>query len=449
MNLPFPPHGIDRQIDLHGVTKLVSDTVLRPRPGLRWWVAAGISFAFTLLFVIGLIWSFEIGPGLWGNNASQIWGFAIINYVFWLGVGHAGTLISSLLWLTGQRWRPAVNRFSETMTFVAVCIAGLFPIVHLGRPMYVLWIAPIPVHQGVWAQARSALVWDFWAVASYLSFSTLFLYVGLIPDFATLRDRARRRATAIFYGLLALGWRGSARQWRLHRALHALMSGIAVPLVVSVHSIVGLDFAASVMPGWNDSLIPPYFVVGALFSGFATTALIGAWLRWGLGLERILRPAHFEAIARILLASSVIMGVSYGTEWLAAWRSGSADDLRQLTRYAFSSSGWIYWLMLACNVAIPQLYWIGRFRRSIPAMVAIALLIDVGMWVERYLIVLGPLGHGHVVSAWRHFDATYVDVMLLAGSVGFFCFAILILARILPIIAMHGMKALIAREPGA
>lgn len=426
------------------VVSTVSDIVLRPRPTLTWRIAFAVSFGLTLVFVGGLIWSFAIGPRLWGNNASNVWGLPISNYVFWLGVGHAGTLISSLLWLTSQRWRPAINRFAEIMTFVAVCIAGLFPIVHLGRPMYVFWVAPVPIHQGLWPQWMSALVWDFWAVFSYLCFSTLYLYVGLLPDLATLRDRARRRVTALFYGALALGWNGSQRQWRLHRGLHALMSAVAVPLVVSVHSIVGLDFAASVMPEWNSSLYPPYFVVGALFSGFATVAIIGAWLRATLHLQPIITPAHFDAIARVLLAASVIMGLSYASEWAAAWYADDAAAQRQLLGTAVGEKAAQYWIMIAANVLIPQALWFSSVRRSIAAVVAISLFIDVGMWLERYLIVVGALGHGYIVSAWRGFTPTIVDAMLLFGSVGFFCFSITIIARFVPIVSMHGMRRLLA-----
>jgi molybdopterin-containing oxidoreductase family membrane subunit len=428
---------------------VIADEVLRPRPDRNWWIAFGVSFLLTLLFVAALIYSFAVGPGAWGNNTSVVWGYPIINYVFWLGVGHAGTLISSLLWLTSQTWRPAINRYAETMTLVAVCIAGLFPIVHLGRPMYVLWVAPIPIHQELWSQWRSALVWDFWAVFAYLSFSTLFLYLGLIPDFAALRDRARSPFTARFYGALALGWRGSLRQWRLHRAAHALMSSIAVPLVVSVHSIVGLDFAASVMPAWNSSLYPPYFVVGALFSGFATAALIGAWLRYALRLQAIITPAHFDAIARILLATSLIMGLSYALEWIGAAYAQDRNEYRQLAYTAFGPQGWAYWLMIVCNVAAPQAYWARRVRRSIPVAIGVAFLIDIGMWFERYVIVTGTLTHGYMVSDLRPYTPTIVDQCLLLGSVGFFCFAILILARVWPIVSIHGMRRLVAQEQAA
>lgn len=438
------PHWHPPDLTPEKATALVADTVLRAAPNWIWRISFLVSFLLSLVFVAALVWSFAIGPGLWGNNTSSVWGFPIANYVFWLGVGHAGTLISSLLSLTGQRWRPAVNRFAETMTLVAVSIAGMFPIVHLGRPMYVFWVTPIPMHEGLWPQWMSALVWDFFAVLAYLLFSALYFYLGLIPDVATLRDRARHRWVAQFYGALALGWQGSSRQWRLHAKLHRLMSGVAVPLVVSVHSIVGLDFAASVVSEWNSSLYPPYFVVGALFSGFATVALIGAWLRTTLKLEALITSAHFTAIARVLLAASVVMGLSYASEWLAAFYARDADTLRQLRHAAFGDQGGWYWFMLACNVGAPQLFWFRWARTHIFVVLIIAAIVDVGMWFERYLIVIGALRHDYLESSWRTFTPTLVDMMLLLGSVGFFCFAVMAIARVLPIISMHGMRKLLA-----
>lgn len=433
-------------IDARTVGEIATGPVLAPRPNKTWWLGFLLSLGFALVYLGALLWSFIEGPGVWGNNASQVWGLAIANYVFWLGVGHAGTLISSFLWLTRQKWRPAVNRYAEAMTLVAVAIAGLFPIVHLGRPMYVLWVAPLPTHEGVWPQWRSALVWDFWAVFSYLCFSLIFFLVGLVPDLAVLRDKARHRLTGRIYGALALGWRGTARDWRLHRTLHAFLSTIAVPLVVSVHSIVGLDFAASVMPAWNTDLYPPYFVVGALYSGFATTALVGAWLRVALDLRSVIRVNHFEAIARILLAASLVMMLSYATEWMVAWRTGGEDEMKQLLAGAFGSQAFVYWIMIGCNVLAPQLLWLPHVRHNIGWVVAISILIDIGMWFERYQLVTGPLGHNFMPASWRDFVPTITDLGLTIGAFGFFLFAIILLARMIPIVSIHGLRLMLRQE---
>ena len=285
-----------------------------------------VSLPFVLWFVGSIGWLFYKGIGIWGVNSTVVWGVAIANYVWWIGIGNAGTLISSMLLLTRQQWRGSINRFAEAMTLFAVAIAGIMPIMHVGRPLYAYWLAPYPNTMALWPQWRSALVWDFWAIVSYLLFSILFWYVGLIPDLATMRDRTRTRAGQLLYGAFALGWRGSARHWKRLKTLHTTMAALGVPLVCSVHSIVGLDFAASLMPGWQESIFPPYFVVGAMYSGFAMVVVLALAIRWGLNLQAIITANHFEVMGRILLMASIVMGYSYATEWFMAWYGGQHSE---------------------------------------------------------------------------------------------------------------------------
>lgn len=427
----------------HAVTEAVCAPLVDVRAGWRWWVALGASLAITLAGAIAVGISLERGPGMWGNNTAVVWGFPIANYVWWIGIGNAGTLISSLLLITRQKWRASINRFAEAMTLFAVSIAGIFPILHLGRPMYFYWLFPYPATMGVWPQWRSALVWDFWAIVSYLLFSILFFYVGLVPDLATLRERAPSRRWRRIYGALALGWQGSPRQWQAHERVHYGMAVIAVPLVCSVHSIVGLDFAASMMPGWAESIFPPYFVVGALFSGFAMVVLLALSMRWALGLQGMILPAHFDAIARVLLAAACVMGLSYLTEWWTAWWSGDPDELRQV-RFVLAGHYWpLEWLMLACNVAASQIFWWPAMRRSTVALVAVSLAVLVGMWLERILIIVNTLSIGYDPSFWKDYWPTLIDFLILAGTFGLFASAMLIFARIFPVVSMYEVRELV------
>ena len=320
---------------------------------------------FALMMLVGLACQTIFGIGILGNNSTVVWGFDIANYVWWIGIGNAGTLISALLLLTRQRWRASINRFAEAMTLFAASIAGLFPIFHLGRPMFFYWLAPYPNPMGLWPQWRSALTWDFWAITSYILFSFMFWYTGLIPDLATLRDRASRPLTRRLYGVFALGWRNSARHWRLQQTLMRTMAALAVPLVCSVHSIVGLDFAASIEPGWEESLFPPYFVVGAMFSGFAMVVLLATLIRSGLGLKALITLRHFDAMAKIILAGAMIMGLSYATEWFMAWYGGERAERTYLS-FAFTGTyAPIFMAMLLFNVLLPQVLWLKAARRHV------------------------------------------------------------------------------------
>lgn len=428
------------------VTAIVADPLLDRRAGARWWLAFAGALALALVGAVAIGFSLMRGPGLWGNNSAVVWGFPIANYVWWIGIGNAGTLISSLLLLTRQKWRASLNRMAEAMTLFAVSMAGIFPILHLGRPGYFYWLAPYPNTMQLWPQWRSALVWDFWAILSYLLFSVLFFYVGLVPDLATLRDRARAHGWRRFYGVLAMGWQGSARQWRAQERIHRILAVIAVPLVCSVHSIVGLDFAASLMPGWTESIFPPYFVVGALFSGFAMVVLIALSMRRALELEALIVPAHFDVMARVILAAGIVMGASYAAEWFTALWSGEAADIR-VVRFEFTGAYWpFYWAMLAGNVLAPQLFWWPRWRSDPRALVGVAVAVLVGMWLERILIITETLSIGYLPSFWRLYAPTLVDFLILAGTVGAFLALLLLFARLMPVVSMHEARALVAEE---
>jgi molybdopterin-containing oxidoreductase family membrane subunit len=408
-----------------------------------WWIAVGVSLLLTLMMLVAMIWLFARGIGILGNNTTVVWGFPLANYVWWIGIGNAGTLISSMLLLMRQRWRASINRFAEAMTLFAAGIAGIFPILHLGRPEYFYWLLPYPNTMAVWPQWRSALIWDFWAILSYILFSIIFWYVGLAPDLATLRDRAGSRAQRLFYGALALGWRGSARHWHLYEIYHTAMACLAAPLVVSLHSVVGLDFAASLMPGWAEPIFPPYFVVGAMYSGFAMVVVLAALVRWGFRLQALITTEHFDVMAKIMLAASIIMGLSYATEWFSAWYGGEHAE-RGVVAFQFTGAyALAYWALLLCNVIVPQAFWWARVRRSVGLAAVIAIIINIGMWLERVSIVLNTLSHGYSVSMWRDFMPTVWDWMLLSGSLGLFALLFLVLARIVPMVSMHEVRRLV------
>jgi Ni/Fe-hydrogenase subunit HybB-like protein len=428
------------------VTDLIADAVLVGHSGLRWWIALAASGVFVLATAVAIIVLFTEGIGVWGVNSTVVWGYAIASYVWWIAIGSGGTLISSMLLITRQRWRATVNRFAETMTLFAVSIAGLFPILHLGRPQYFYWLAPYPNTMLLWPQWRSALVWDFWAILSYLLFSMLFFYVGLLPDLATMRDRAKSTAGRVIYGAFALGWRGSAHHWRCYETFQITLAALAVPLVVSVHSIVGLDFAASLMPGWQETIFPPYFVVGALFSGFATVAILTALVRWGLRLEAVITLHHFNAMSKVLLVASIVMTLSYATEWFMAWYAGSVAD-RSLVAYLFVGSYRpLYWLQLLFNCILPQALWFPSVRQNVLGVVLISIGINVGMWLERILIIWNTLSHDYAISVWRLFFPTIWDWTLLFGPLGLFVFFFLCFIRVLPAVPMNELRKLCREE---
>ncbi|MCR0982930.1 NrfD/PsrC family molybdoenzyme membrane anchor subunit [Roseomonas populi] len=421
----------------------VADPLLRRKVGWIYWsffAAAGLG---TLVMIVSIAWLFIEGVGIWGVNTSVVWGFAIANFVWWLGIGHAGTFISAALLLTRQPWRAAINRFAEVMTLFAGSIAGLFPILHLGRPYRAYWLLPYPNTMDLWPQWRSALVWDCAAISTYLIFSLLFWWVGLIPDLATIRDRAQKPSGRFVYGALALGWRGSARHWHLHDVLYRTMAAMALPLVVSVHSVVGMDFAASLMPGWQETIFPPYFVAGALFSGFGMVVVVAALMRSGLGLQDVVTPRHFDAMAKIVLAGSVALWLAYGTEWFNAWYSGDPLE-RAHVEYLFTGPyAPAYLLQLFCNLVAPQVLWFPAMRRRIWVVVVVTLVLNLGMWLERILIIVNTLTHGQLPTTWGLYIPTIWDWMLLGGTIAFFVLLFLCFARLLPAVAMHDLGKLL------
>ena len=411
-----------------------------------WWIGFAISLVATAAFVVTIFLIFYWGIGIWGVNTTVVWGVAIANYVWWIGIGNAGTLISAMLLLMRQQWRASTNRFAEAMTLFAATIAGIFPIIHLGRPFYFYWLTPYPNTMHLWPQWRSALIWDFWAILSYILFSILFWYVGLIPDLATMRDRASQKATAIIYGALALGWRGSARQWHVYERLHLALACLGVPLVVSLHSVVGMDFAASLMPGWQETIFPPYFVVGAMYSGFAMVACLAALVRWGLRMEALITLAHFNVMAKVMLAAAIIMGLSYATEWFNAWYGGEHADRSLLVFEFVGAYAPIYWALLLCNVVIPQAFWFAAVRSNVVAVFIVAVVINFGMWLERILIVWNTLSHDYSVSMWRLFLPTVWDWITTIGSLGLFALMYLAFVRLIPVVSMHEVRKLVDEE---
>ena len=411
-----------------------------------WWIGFVISLALTMAFLVAVFLVLTRGIGIWGVNTTVVWGFAIADYVWWIGIGNAGTLISAMLLLMRQKWRASTNRFAEAMTLFAATIAGIFPIIHLGRPLYFYWLTPYPNTMTLWPQWRSALIWDFWAILSYILFSILFWYVGLIPDFATLRDRATTKAPRLIYGVLALGWRGAARHWRAYETLHLALACLGVPLVVSLHSVVGMDFAASLMPGWQETIFPPYFVVGAMYSGFAMVACLAALVRWGFGMQSLITVAHFDVMAKVMLAASIIMGLSYASEWFNGWYGGEHAD-RSLVAFAFTGAyAPLFWTLLLCNVFIPQAFWFTAVRDNIVAVFGIAVLINIGMWLERILIIWNTLSHDYMPGMWRLFIPTIWDWITTLGSLGLFALMFLIFVRLVPVVSMHEVRKLVAEE---
>ena len=411
-----------------------------------WWIGVAVSFVLTAAFFISIFFVFTRGIGIWGLNTTVVWGVAIADYVWWIGIGNAGTLISAMLLLMRQNWRASTNRFAEAMTLFAATIAGIFPIIHLGRPMYFYWLTPYPNTMTVWPQWRSALIWDFWAILSYIIFSILFWYVGLIPDLATMRDRARKKLPAVVYGALALGWRGSARHWQAYETLHLALACVGVPLVVSLHSVVGMDFAASLMPGWQETIFPPYFVVGAMYSGFAMVVCLAALVRFGFRMQGLITLAHFDVMAKIMLAAAIIMGLSYASEWFNAWYGGEHAD-RSLLAFEFTGAyAPMYWALLLCNVVIPQAFWLTMVRRNVVAVFAIAVVINMGMWLERILIIWNTLSHDYAVSMWRLFLPTAWDWITTCGSLGMFALMYLLFVRLIPVVSMHEVRKLIDEE---
>lgn len=415
----------------------------------QWWIAMTIAIVLLVLFIVSVIELFTRGVGIWGLNVPVTWAFAIHNYVWWLGIGHAGTLISALLLLTGSEWRNSLNRFAETMTLFAVVCAGIYPVLHLGRPWYLYWMFPYPATMGVWPQFRSPLEWDIWAVLTYLSVSVLFWYTGLIPDLANARDRARRRGWQIFFGILALGWRGSTIHWSRWSRTYRIMAAIAVPLVVSVHSEISLLFAASQMPGWHSTLFPPYFVLGAAFSGFAVVSVIAVALRAMFGLGNLVTRKHLDVLGKVLLATGLMTGYGYVFEVVDTLYGGNSHDLQTLLNRTIGAYAWLYWGAVVFNFVPLQLLWWRVVRRTGWALLLISASVIIGMWLERYMILVTTLYRDFLVSSWRHYTPTFWDWSTYFGTIGLFLVPFLLAIRFIPVISIFETEKTLLDEQEA
>lgn len=410
-------------------------------PKRTWWITFGFTMAF-LAFggycAFQTVWQ---GLGLWGINMPVAWGFDITNFVFWIGIGHAGTLISAILFLLRQQWRTGIARFAEAMTIFAVMCAGLFPILHLGRPWLPLYLTPYPNQHGLWVNFMSPLVWDVFAVSTYFTVSLVFWYVGLVPDFATLRDRTTNKIKKLIYSIFSLGWRHSHRHWQHYERAYLILAGFATPLVLSVHTIVSFDFAVSVLPGWHSTIFPPYFVAGAVFSGFAMVQNVLIFVRKAFKLTHIITLNHLEKMNQIMIVTGSMVGYAYLMEFFIAWYSGNQFERFVFINRALGPYAMAYWTMVSCNVLFPQLFWFKKIRRSVPLMFAIGVLVNVGMWFERYVIIVTSLHRDFLPSSWGMYIPTIYDIGILMGSFGLFFTLILIFVRVLPVVSIAETKA--------
>jgi Ni/Fe-hydrogenase subunit HybB-like protein len=425
------------------VTDKISAIVLARKTPLGWYAGFGAAFLLTLLLLVSLGYLVMKGIGIWGNNIPVGWAFDITNFVWWIGIGHAGTLISAILLLLKQTWRTSINRFAEAMTLFAVACAGIFPLFHTGRPWLAYWLFPYPNTMGVWPQFRSPLIWDVFAVSTYATVSLLFWFVGLIPDLATLRDRSQSRVGRVVYGMLAMGWRGSAHHWHRYETAYLLLAGLAAPLVVSVHTVVSFDFAVSILPGWHTTIFPPYFVAGAIYSGFAMVLTLAIPIRAVYKLEDFITMRHLQNMAKVMLVTGLMVAYGYMTEAFIAWYSADKYEgfvpLNRLAGpYAFA-----YWMLILCNVAMPQALWLKRVRTNVAALFVISLIVNVGMWLERFVIIVTSLHRDFLPSSWGMYRPTFWDWSTFLGTIGLFLSLLFLFLRFLPMISIFEMRTIL------
>ena len=437
-----PPDVLDPSESYESVTRRIGDIPLDRRIDPGW--AIGLLLGFGLLQVLFLSVAYLLveGTGIWGLNVPVGWGFAIINFVWWIGIGHAGTLISAILLLLKQEWRMAIARFSEAMTIFAVACAGLFPILHTGRPWLAYWLLPYPNTMAMWPQFRSPLMWDVFAVSTYATISVVFWFVGLIPDLATLRDRAENSWVKRFYGFLALGWRGSGRHWHRYEVASLILAGLATPLVVSVHTIVSFDFAVGVIPGWHTTVFPPYFVAGAVYSGFAMVLTLILPFRWYYRLESIITMRHIHNCAKVMLATGLIVAYGYGLEVFIAWYSGAQFEQFMMYNRMTGPYAPYYWALIFCNVLTPQLLWSGKVRSNLYLLWFISIIVNIGMWLERFVIVVTSLQRDFLPSSWDMYYPTFWDWAIYLGTFGLFFTLLFLFIRVLPAIAIFEIRML-------
>lgn len=428
------------------VNETIGSIALRNKQPATWWIGFVIAFALLMVFFFALSWLLLRGVGVFGINIPVAWGFAIVNFVWWVGIGHAGTFISAILLLMFQHWRTAINRFAEAMTLFAVACAGLMPLIHLGRPWLFYYLFPYPDTMGLWPQFRSPLVWDVFAVGTYFIVSLLFWYLGLVPDVATLRDRAKKLWQRKFYGVLALGWRNSAAHWQRQQIAYLLLAGLATPLVLSVHSVVSFDFAVAIVPGWHSTIFAPYFVAGAIYSGFAMVLNIVIPVRKIYHLENVITERYLNNMANVMLVTGLMVTYGYIIEAYMSWYSGDIFEAYMMQNRAFGPYGWVFWGLMLCNVIVPQALWSSRIRRNPLTLFIVAFFINVGMWVERFVIVITSLHRDFMPSAWGMFYPTIWDWAILFGSVGLFLTLLFLFVRFFPMISISETRELVA-EP--
>jgi len=425
----------------------VTQDVERPlerRATPLWWAAFLAAATALLLGIIAVVYEIRTGIGTWGLNRTVGWGFAITNFVFWVGIGHAGTLISAILYLFRQRWRTSINRSAEAMTIFAVMCAGIFPLIHMGRPWNFFWVIPYPNFRGpLWVNFRSPLLWDFFAISTYFTISLIFWYVGLIPDFATLRDRTKSKIKHFFYRIFSLGWNGSVRNWQRYETVYLLLAALATPLVLSVHSIVSMDFATSVIPGWHSTIFPPYFVAGAVFSGFAMVLTLMIIARRVLHYEEYITIDHIEKMCKIVIVTGGIVAMSYLIEFFIAWYSGNPYERFVFVNRALGPYAWAFWIMTVCNVVVPQIFWFKKIRRNVTIVFLASILINVGMWFERFVIVVTSLHRDFLPSSWAMYSPSLVEIAILIGSFGLFFTCFLLFVRFIPFIAIGEIKGVL------
>lgn len=437
---------LDERHSMESVTGKISDIPLNPKLPRSLIIIGLIAMMLLGVMMTSIGFLLVEGTGVWGINQPVGWGFAIINFVWWIGIGHAGTLISAILLLLRQEWRTSINRFAETMTIFAVMCAGLFPLLHVGRPWLAYWLFPYPNVMQMWPQFRSPLIWDVVAVSTYFTVSALFWFTGLIPDLATLRDRAKGKIAKLSYGIAAMGWRGSARHWQRYEIVYLILAGLSTPLVVSVHSIVGLDFAVSVIPGWHVTIFPPYFVAGAIFSGFAMVLTLAIPVRALFGLKDLITLNHLNNISKVMLATGLMVLYGYGMEAFFSWYSANEYEGFLFKNRATGPYWWSYWALILCNGVFPQLLWIKKVRTSPIILFFLSIIINIGMWLERFVIVITSLHADFLPSSWGMYAPTKYDWGLYLGTIGFFLFLMVLAIKFLPMISQFEVRELLHKK---
>ena len=426
------------------ITSKIASAILRPgfQPG--WLVGFLLAFGVMQMFLFAITAILFKGVGLWGINIPVGWGFDIINFVWWIGIGHAGTLISAILLLFRQKWRMSISRFAEAMTIFAVMCAAVFPVFHTGRPwLAAYWLFPYPNSMGLWPNFKSPLIWDVFAVSTYATVSVLFWYVGLIPDLATMRDRAQKRWVKRIYGVVALGWRGSAMHWQRYETASLLLAGLSTPLVLSVHTVVSFDFAVSLLPGWHATVFPPYFVAGAIYSGFAMVLTLAIPIRAYFGMEDFITMRHIQNMAKVMLATGLIVFYGYAVEAFMAWYSASSWEGFMIANRMTGPYWYMYWSLILCNGVIPQLLWFKWVRMNIPLLFAISIVVNIGMWLERYVIIVTSLARDFLPSSWGMYSGTMWDWMTYVGTLGLFAWLLFLFLRLVPMISMFEMRTIV------